>query len=296
MVLSRSRYKYIFFSDIPFTSYTAIEAHEKAFAFYDGITIEIVYDQDRVFLADENKGDLLLTDVFKNYCRDRAFRLHFCRKADPESKGKVENVVKYVKQNFLYNRPFTDIDILNSEALAWLGRTANAGLHSGTQKVPYNEWCIERGSLTPFISIPMQAPSALYTVRKDNTISWKGNFYTLPSGTYKGRGTQVRVSKDNTAIVISDQSNNHICTQIISTGKGNLVRNTDHKREKSTGITQMITDISCMFTNQELAMSYLEGIHREKSRYVRDQLFLLNKLLRSLINKLLTLLCNIASR
>lgn len=93
MVLSRSRYKYVFFSDTPFTSYTAIEAHEKAFAFYGGITKEIVYDQDKIFLANENKGDLLLTDVFKNYCRDRAFRLHFCRKADPESKGKVENVV-----------------------------------------------------------------------------------------------------------------------------------------------------------------------------------------------------------
>ena len=98
----------------------------KLLHFYGGITKEIVYDQDKVFLADENKGDLLLTDAFKNYCRERSFRLHFCRKADPESKGKVENVVKYVKQNFLYNRPFTDIDILNSEALAWLGRTANA--------------------------------------------------------------------------------------------------------------------------------------------------------------------------
>jgi transposase len=277
MVLSRSRYKYVFFSDTPFTSYTAIEAHEKAFAFYWGITKEIVYDQDKVFLADENKGDLLLTDAFKNYCRDRAFRLHFCRKADPESKGKVENVVKYVKQNFLYNRPFTDIDILNSEALAWLGRTANAQIHAGTQKVPYNEWCIERGSLIPFIAIPMQPPSILYTVRKDNTISWKGNFYTLPSGTYKGRGTQVKVSKDNTTIVISDQANNPLCTQIISTGKGNLVRNTDHKREKSAGITQMITDISCMFTNPELAVSYMEGIRAEKPRYVRDQLILIKQ-------------------
>ena len=277
MVLSRSRYKYVFFSDTPFTSYTAIEAHEKAFAFYWGITKEIVYDQDKVFLADENKGDLLLTDDFKNYCRERTFRLHFCRKADPESKGKVENVVKYVKQNFLYNRPFTDIDILNSEALAWLGRTANAQLHAGTQKVPYNEWCAERGSLIPFIAIPMQLPSVLYTVRKDNTISWKGNFYTLPSGTYKGRGTQVRVSKDNATIVISDQANNYICTQIISTGKGNLVRNTDHKREKSAGITQMITDISCMFTNPELAVSYMEGIRAEKPRYVRDQLILIKQ-------------------
>ena len=277
MVLSRSRYKYVLFSHTPFTSYTAIEAHEKAFAFYWGITKEIVYDQDKVFLADENKGDLLLTDAFKNYCRDRAFRLHFCRKADPESKGKVENVVKYVKQNFLYNRPFTDIDILNSEALAWLGRTANAQIHAGTQKVPYNEWCIERGSLIPFIAIPMQPPSILYTVRKDNTISWKGNFYTLPSGTYKGRGTQVKVSKDNNTIVISDQANNHLCTPIISTGKGNLVRNTDHKREKSAGITQMITDISCMFTNTELAVSYMEGIRAEKPRYVRDQLILIKQ-------------------
>jgi hypothetical protein len=277
MVLSRSRYKYVFFSDTQFISHTAIEAHEKAFAFFDGIPKEIVYDQDKIFLADENKGDLLLTDAFKNYCRERAFQLHFCRKADPESKGKIENVVKYVKQNFLYNRPFTDIDILNSEALAWLGRTANAQLHAGTKKVPYNEWCTERGSLIPFIAISILPPFILYTVRKDNTISWKGNFYTLPSGTYKGRGTQVKVSKGDSSIIISDQHANHLCTQIISSGKGNLVRNTDHKREKASGIAQMITDISCMFSNPELATTYMEGIHAEKPRYIRDQLMLLKQ-------------------
>ena len=93
MVLSRSRYKYIFFSDVPFTSHTAIVAHEKAFAFYSGIPQEIVYDQDKVFLSNENKGDLLLTSEFKDYCRDRPFRLHFCRKADPESKGYDKYIV-----------------------------------------------------------------------------------------------------------------------------------------------------------------------------------------------------------
>jgi len=277
MVLSRSRYKYVFFSDTPFTSYTAIEAHERAFAFYGGITKEIVYDQDKVFLTDENKGDLLLTSAFKDYCRERAFRLYFCRKADPESKGKVENVVKYVKQNFLYNRPFSDVALLNTESLAWLGRTANALVHAGTQKIPYDEWCTERGSLNPFIAIPLQPPSILYTARKDNTISWKGNFYTLPSGTYKGRGTQVKVLKDNAFIVISDRADKHLCTQTISAGKGNLVRNTDHKREKSAGITQMITDISSMFSSPEQAISYMESIRLEKPRYVRDQLILLKQ-------------------
>ncbi|MBE3113166.1 MAG: IS21 family transposase [Actinobacteria bacterium] len=281
MVLSRSRYKYVFFSETPFTSFSAIEAHEKAFAFFWGITKEIVYDQDKVFLSDENKGDLLLTNAFKDYCRERTFRLYFCRKADPESKGKVENVVKYVKQNFLYNRPFTDVALLNSESLAWLSRTANALVHAGTHKIPYDEWCTERGSLVPFIAIPMHPPSILYTVRKDNTISWKGNFYTLPSGTYKGRGTQVNVSKDNAYIVISDRADKHLCTQTISAGKGNLVRNTDHKREKSAGIAQMITDISCLFSNPELATSYMEDIRAEKPRYVRDQLILLKQTIES---------------
>jgi hypothetical protein len=277
MVLSRSRYKYVLFSETPFTSFSAIEAHEKAFAFFWGITKEIVYDQDKVFLADENKGDLLLTSAFKDYCRERKFRLYFCRKADPESKGKVENVVKYVKQNFLYNRPFTDVALLNTESLAWLGRTANALVHTGTQKIPYDEWCTERGYLVPFIAIPIRPPTILYTVRKDNTISWKGNFYTLPKGTYKGRGTQVNVSKDNDFIIISDLANKHLCTQTISAGKGNLVSNTDHKREKSAGIIQMITDISCLFSSPEQAISYMESIRLEKPRYVRDQLILLKQ-------------------
>ena len=186
-------------------------------------------------------------------------------------------MVKYVKQNFLYNRPFTDVALLNSESLAWLGRTANALVQAGTQKIPYDEWCTERGSLVPFIAIPIHPPSILYTVRKDNTISWKGNFYTLPSGTYKGRGTQVKVSKDNAFIIISDRADKHLCTQTISAGKGNLVRNTDHKREKAAGITQMITDISCMFSSPEQAISYMESIRLEKPRYVRDQLILLKQ-------------------
>ena len=38
-----------------------------------------------------------------------------------------------------------------------------------------------------------------YNVRKDNTISYKSNFYRLPSGTYKGPRTTVwtEVTDDN---------------------------------------------------------------------------------------------------
>ena len=277
MLLSRSRHKYVFFSGTPFTSYTAIEAHETAFAFFEGVPQEVVYDQDKVFLADENKGDLLLTSAFKDYCRGRTFRLYFCRKADPQSKGKVENVVKYTKQNFLYNRPFSDVPLLNQEALAWLGRTANAKPHAATQKVPHAEWCIEKKSLTPFVAIAIKPPSNLYTVRKDNTISYKGNFYTLPSGTYNGRGTQVNVVRENGFLVASSITNVILCSHAISTEKGKLVANTDHKRQKSDKLAQMLVSISLLFDDPALAIKFMENIRREKPRYLRDQLTLLKQ-------------------
>jgi len=47
MMLSRSRMKFVQFSDAPFTTRTAIDAHEEAFKFFSGMPSEVVYDQDR---------------------------------------------------------------------------------------------------------------------------------------------------------------------------------------------------------------------------------------------------------
>jgi len=41
--------------------------------------------------------------VFESYAKSRPLKPVFCRPADPESKGKVENAVRYVKHNFLLN-------------------------------------------------------------------------------------------------------------------------------------------------------------------------------------------------
>src|SRR5690606_36587677 len=122
MMLSRSRQKYLWFSVRAFTSELAVLAHEKAVDFFVGIAEEIVYDHDKVFMVSENNGDLILTAVFRQYVRSKSFKLHFRRKADPESKGKVENVIKYIKNNFLYNRIFHNEETLNDEAIAWLAR------------------------------------------------------------------------------------------------------------------------------------------------------------------------------
>ena len=278
MVLSRSRFKYVWFSDHPFTSELAIIAHEKAFGFFGGISDEIVYDQDKVFIVDENSGDLILTDAFRAYTKERSFTLHFCRKADPESKGKIENVVKYVKQNFLYNRPFYNIETLNDEAIAWLGRTANIMPHSRTMKSPSDELIIEKPFLKPYTEFTIQpSHTKPYTVRKDNTISWKGNFYALPMGTYKGRGSQVCVKKENDKIIISDLSGKELYCHTIPDGKGQVISNTDLRRDKRGAIEELIEQVSQMFEDRQTARQYLEAIHGEKPRYIRDQIILIRQ-------------------
>ena len=277
MVLSRSRYKYVWFSISHFTSQLAIIAHERAFNFFKGVPREIVYDQDRVFISDENKGDIILTADFKAYVREQSFQLRFCRKSDPESKGKVENVVKYTKQNFLYNRPFEDIEILNYAALAWLSRTANALPHGLTQKQPAAEWEIEQPFLNPYTPIIIKPKTQLYTIRKDNTISWKSNFYSVPAGTYKDRFSKLNVHCEGEFIILADLQNKEICRHKISIAKGQKIKNTDHARDKESPINELIEQVCKLLDKPEQGRLFLTKIRKDKPRYIRDHIVLVRQ-------------------
>ena len=271
MVLSRSRCKYVYHSMTPFTSALAIYAHMMAFRFFGGIPKEIVYDQDKVFLVNENLGDLILTEEFQAFCRAMPFELFFCRKADPQSKGKVENVVKYVKQNFLYNRPFSDIDTLNRESMEWLGRTANGMPHSITMRKPKDELLLEQEHLLEIPPYVFNEPDPTYPVRGDNSVYYKKNLYTLPKGTYKGRDSYVTIKIRDGELIINDQHERHIATHKYCSLEGRVISNTDHKRDKSKKLDSLMLDVAVLFPDNDKALMYLEKIRREKPRYARDQ-------------------------
>jgi hypothetical protein len=287
-VLARSRYKYVFFSSAPFTSDTAIEAHERAWEFIAGIPLTLVYDQDRVFMVNENSGDLILTDAFKHYSKERGFRLHFCRKSDPESKGKVENFVRYVKQNFLYNRPFVDIDMLNTEALAWLARTANKLPHSFTGKPPVEEWEKEKPFLNTFHPV-ISARKTLteYAVRKDNSFSYKGNFYSLPSGTYKGRGCRVLLEYKDGCIILFNSDQEELCRHLVITGRGEKIINNDHRREKTGAIKELEDQLCSLVVSPEKGRQLVAAIRQDKPRYLRDQLLIILQVVRGNIPEII---------
>jgi transposase len=280
MTLSRSRYKFVWFTTRNFTTQLAIAAHELAFEYFGGLVEEIVYDQDKVLLVSENKGDLILTDLFRAYVKEQGFKVYFCRKADPESKGKVENVIKYVKINFLYNRTYHNEETLNEEVRGWMGRTANALPHGMTKKVPFSEWTQEQPFLKSHILYDIQVPALTYTVRKDNTISWKGNLYSLPFGTYTGRGCQVAVIVQQDELLIQDLKNNHpLCCHKIGVGRGVKIINRDHQRDKSLALEEIMLRLCNKFENVTAAKDWIASIRVEKNRYTKDQLGIIEQVI-----------------
>lgn len=147
-------------------------------------------------------------------------------------------------------------------------------VHGSTAKQPYAEWEIEKTFLTHYI--PYTSPSQLvfYTLRKDNTISWKGNFYSVPLGTYKGRGSKVSLSVENNYLLIKNMESVEICRHPIAAGKGLKIKNTDHSRDKSAVIKEMMELACSLLDHPEKGLQFLSAAKTAKPRYIRDQVIL----------------------
>ena len=72
MVLSHSSMRFVHFEPNPFTTATAIRAHEYAFQYFGGRTRSIMYDNDRVFVQAYNYGNIIFVKVFEEFARARS--------------------------------------------------------------------------------------------------------------------------------------------------------------------------------------------------------------------------------
>ncbi|MFC7064247.1 IS21 family transposase [Halobacillus seohaensis] len=287
-VLAHSRQKYMEWQTRPFTTRDAIRCHENAFQFYGGGTEEIVYDQDHLITVSENAGQLLLTAEFQSYVNERKFKVYLCRRADPESKGMIENVVKYIKGNFADSRVFSDIEDWNQRALQWLMRTGNYQVHQTTKKRPAEVFLVEKQHLKPVSSLlsfeSTNNQSITRSVSKDNTIRYKSNRYSVPLGTYQTNADKhVRIevtSEEPPRLVIRKEEESEIIAEHdISLEKGKLIQNRNHTRDRSKGVEEFKRRLISFFENQTQAAAYLDEISRRYPRYRRDQFAIIHRVI-----------------
>jgi hypothetical protein len=78
---------------------------------------------------------------------------------------------------------------------------------------------------------------------------------------------------------IHDKEGVFLCKHAIAGSKGNTVINTDHKRDKSLKLKELLTQTASLFLNPGLAMQYFEMIRQQRGRYLRDQVQAIRKII-----------------
>jgi hypothetical protein len=219
-----------------------------------------------------------------------------CRKADPESKGRIENVVGFVKNNFAHNRVFHNLDKWNEETLAWLDRRGNGKIHGTTKRIPAEVFMQERKYLKPVtekIQTNSTGISITYRVRKDNTVAIGGNRYSVPIGTYQGPHTTVRIRRLNNEYltIMHLENDEELARHKIPPGRGQLLKNNNHTRDRSKSIASLMKEVASMFPDDLAASTFFESIRADKPRYIRDQMLVIKEAVKgrspSTINKAL---------
>lgn len=281
-VFSYSRQGFVTFRGRCYDTESFIAAHLEAFAFFGGIAEEYVYDQSRLVVIEERYREVFFNERFHQFALKYGFRIRVCEGYDPQSKGKVERFIGYVKQDFLYGDYFADIASLNAASRSWLDEIANVRIHSITGRRPAEMFVEEQLLLRPF-----ENPETARSTRladKTGLISYRGNKYSVPH-TYQRCHVEVR-EKDGKLIICEAGlpdfgqagQDKEIARHPLAKGQGNILKNNNHYRDYRKSIEELSRQAAAMFESSVHREELIERIKADNPAIARDQLRGLMKL------------------
>ena len=158
---------------------TLIRCHQNAFAYFGGWPARILYDNMRQVIVRPG----LVNPRFRDFADYHGFEPKAHRLYRPRTKGKVERMVGYVKDNFLRGRCFHSLEDLNAQGRAWLDTTANVRIHATTGARPCDLLTQEREHLTPLSAIvPYQIVHSVHrTVDAEALVRFDHVRYSVPA-------------------------------------------------------------------------------------------------------------------
>lgn len=271
-LLSASRYKYVIFQDHAFRTKEIISHLLNCFDYFGGVPEEIVIDQDNLMVVSENAGDIIYTDDFKYFIEEQKIRMYVCRKADPETKGKIENLIKYVKHNFLSLRDFTSVDEANESGFTWLKRRANGKISQATKQIPQLLIDEEQKHLRSVQNSIFRKNSLMGREKRIASekayISVEASSYQLPLK-YQNKTVEIYTTKHK-LFVFDLYTGKQIIEYELSPFPGRILSKREQEREKDKPIHELKVLVCKMFESKNWK-SFTARNFKRFPRYVRDQ-------------------------
>jgi len=165
-VLGFSRALFVHYTDN--MRYETLErCHRLAFDYFQGIPTDVWYDNMKTVVLERNAfgiGHHRFHPQFYQFAKDMGFMPKLCKPYRPQTKGKVERMVRYVRDNFY--APLStklaaaglkmDVDTANIKGMQWLNEVANVRIHDTTKEPPMKRLIEERSVLKALPFQPIQ--------------------------------------------------------------------------------------------------------------------------------------------
>jgi transposase len=160
---------------------TFIRCLENAFRQFGGVPQTVNLDNLKAAVLKADWADPELNPKLADFARHYGVAILPCLPRTPEHKGKVENSVKYVKNNALAGRSFGSLAQLNQFLAHWEKTVADQRIHGTTKRQVAELFALEKPALTPL-------PPSLFpcfregprAVHRDGYVEVEKSFYHVP--------------------------------------------------------------------------------------------------------------------
>ena len=258
MVMAFSRMIYIEFTrSEKFEEF--IGCHERAFRFFGGVPKECWYDNLATAVSDRMGSLIRFNARFMAYMGHHGVRPHACNVARGNEKGRVEDLIKYIRMNFWSGRSFESFDDLTKQAIVWRNQTANAREHRSTRRVVRILFeSEEKPKLLPLNPVPYDTDDIFSrNVTSDFHFQYESNRYSVP-WTLVGMTITIRVNSRELKIYYNEK---YICHHARSYLKNKVFTVEAHREgllERKPGAT----------SRESWQLSYMRNLGPKMVEYV----------------------------
>src|SRR5436853_5497097 len=127
---------------------TLIRCLMEAFEYFGGLPKAALTDRMKSVLLEMEEKQPRWNARFADFMASIGVAPRVCKAYTPQTKGKIERTIGFVKKNFWPGVSFTDIEDLNRQATAWCERI-NSRIHGTTHERPS-----ERREQEPLAPLP----------------------------------------------------------------------------------------------------------------------------------------------
>lgn len=224
LTLSWSRMQYVEFTQRQ-DAETLLNCMVHALEFFGGVTQTVLTDNMKTVVLDRIEGQPRFHAKMLDFASYYGFVPRVCHPYRPQTKGKIESTIRYIKSSFWPGTAFDSIEDLNRQALDWCGE-ANRRVHATTREVPLVRFAHE--GLTSLNRQPAYDTSYVShrQVAKDCLFSYRGSRYSVPY-VHAGKSVAVREPLDSGTIRVFYQQE-LIAEHRLSAAKGAMVVEPGH--------------------------------------------------------------------